>query len=94
MSAMNLTAEQRHLAQLIDDHVNKFPVTSVGDEQLLVTVYDYMEAFKMLMDSTTAPQMDYLTLQFPGFYRYAKLLESLAQGISDGVIEVPADLSR
>ncbi|WP_236075106.1 arylsulfatase regulator [Teredinibacter purpureus] len=74
--------------------MNKFPATSVGDEQLLVTVYDYMEAFKMLMDSTTAPQMDYLTLQFPGFYRYAKLLESLAQGISDGVIEVPADLSR
>ncbi|WP_289245279.1 arylsulfatase regulator [uncultured Methylophaga sp.] len=91
MPAMNLTAEQRQLVLLIDNHVGRFPETPLGDEQLLVTVYDYMEAFKMLMDSTTTVQIDYLSQHFPGFYRYAKLLESLAQGIADGVIDVPAD---
>ncbi len=88
---MNLTAEQSQLALLIDNHVGRFPNTPLGEEQLLATVYDYMEAFKMLMESTTTVQMDYLTQQYPGFYRYAKLLESLAQGIADGVIDVPAD---
>jgi len=88
---MNLTAEQRQLALLIDYHVGQFPNTPLGDEQLLLTVYDYMEAFKMLMDSTTTFQIDYLTQRYPGFYRYTKLLESIAQGIAGGVIDVPTD---
>jgi len=88
---MQLTAEQRHLAKLIDEHVCKFPESDSGNEQLLTTVYDYMEAFKIIMDSTTRLQMDYLSQQYPGFHRFGKLLESIAQGISTGDIEVPRD---
>lgn len=43
--------------------------------------YDYMEAFKRVMDS----------LQHPGYFRFAKWMERLAQGIADGVIAVPKD---
>lgn len=43
--------------------------------------YDYMEAFKRVMDS----------LQYPGYCRFAEWMERLAQGIADGVIEVPKD---
>lgn len=83
MSATNLTAEKSRLAQLIDNHVGRFPETLIGEDDI--------EALKMLMESTTAVLMGYLSLQLPGLYRYAKLLESLSQGIADGKIEAPAD---
>lgn len=88
---INLSAEQPHLAKLIDTHVRRYPDTDLGTEHLLPTIYDYMEAFKRIIDSTTSVQMDYLCQQYAGFYRFAKLLESMAQGISDGVIDVPKD---
>ncbi len=88
---MNLNAEQIQLAKLIDAHANQYPDTTLGTEQLLANTYDYMDAFKRIIDSTTSVQMDYLCQQYPGFYRFAKLLESLAQGISDGAIDVPKD---
>ncbi|EZG77277.1 hypothetical protein BX85_01615 [Escherichia coli O26:H11 str. 2010C-5028] len=36
-------------------------------------------------------EMDYIFLQYPGYFRFAKWMERLAQGIADGVIEVPKD---
>ena len=88
---INLSAEQVQLATLINAHVNRYPDTALGDEQLLQTAYDYMGAFKRIMDSSTSAQMDYLSQQYTGFYRFGKLLESLAQGIADGEIDVPND---
>jgi hypothetical protein len=88
---LNLTAEQIQLASLIDAHVSRYPDTDRGDEQLFVTLYDYMDAFKRILDSATPVQMDTLCQQYPGFYRLAMLLESLAQGIAEGAIEVPKD---
>ena len=51
-----------------------------------------MDAFKRVMESTTTVQMDYLSLPYPGFYRFGKLLETMAQGISEGSIVVPKDV--
>lgn len=88
---MNLSAEQLHLARLIDAHVCQYPGTATGNEHLLRTSYEYMDAFKRIMDSTTTEQMNYLSQQYPGFCRFGKLLESIAQGIVDGDIDVPKD---
>jgi hypothetical protein len=35
--------------------------------------------------------MDWLIGQYPGFYRFAKILEVMAEGVADGTIEVPQD---
>ena len=88
---MNLSVEQIHLAKLIDTHVRQYPDTVTGDEQLLRSAYDYMDAFRRIMDSATTDQMDYLSQQYPGFYRFGKLLETIAQGIADGDVDVPKD---
>ena len=85
---MDLTAEQIQLATMIDAHVNRYPESQLGYEHLLKSTYDYMDAFKRIMDSSTPVQMDYLCQQYTGLYRFGKLLESLAQGIADGNIEV------
>lgn len=51
---INLTAEQIHLAKQIDAHVRRYPDTELGTEHLLTTIYDYMDAFKRIMDSKTS----------------------------------------
>ena len=53
--------------------------------------YDYMDAFKRVMDSASKVQMDDICQQYPGYLRFAQWMEKLAQSIADGVIEVPKD---
>lgn len=88
---LNLTAEQRRLAKTVHDYASRFLLSENGHAQLLQGCYDYMEAFKRVMDSTSKVQMDYICQQYPGYFRFAKLMERLAQGVADGVIEVPKD---
>lgn len=40
MSAVELNAEQLQMAKIIHDHVLQFPLTEIGEEQLLQTCYD------------------------------------------------------
>ena len=91
MSAVELNAEQLQMVKIIHDPALRFPLTEAGDEQLLQTCYDYMDVFKRVMDSTSHIQMDYICQQYDGFYRFAKLMEMLAQGIADGIVDVPKD---
>jgi hypothetical protein len=48
-----------------------------------------MPGFKRLMDTCTRDEMDDLCESFPYFYRYAKILEQIAEGIQSGAIKVP-----
>ncbi|WP_447873212.1 arylsulfatase regulator [Serratia fonticola] len=88
---LDLTAEQQHLAKIVHDYACQFLLTEHGDAQLLQGCYDYMEAFKQVIDGTSKVQMDYICQQYPGYFRFAKWMERLAQGIADGVIEAPKD---
>lgn len=74
------------LAKRIDEHVKKVIGEGGDDETLLLSMPDYMETFKQLMDTTSKEQTDELCERFSGFYRFGKLLESLARGIQDGSI--------
>lgn len=88
---IDLTAEQRQLVKIVHDYASQFPLTEDGNAQLLQGCYDYMEAFRRVMDSASKVQMDYICLQYPGYFLFVKWMERLAQGIADGVIEVPKD---
>lgn len=86
---MPLTTHQTHLAVTIDTHVRNTLAQGGGEEALLVSMIDYMPLFKQLLDTCSRAEMDMLCTQYDGFYRFAKLLEKLAQGIADGRIPVP-----
>ena len=88
---IELSAEQRQLAKIIHEYVCPFPLTELGDAQVLQSCYDYMDALKMIIDSSSDVQMRSICQQYSGFLRFAKLMEQLAQGIENGVIEVPKD---
>jgi hypothetical protein len=84
-----LSAEQHQISKRIHLHVIQFPENDSGTEQLLGTIYDYMAGFKVILDSADKIQLDMLFNQYPGVYRFAKLLEGLAQGIASGKIDIP-----
>ncbi len=88
---ITLNAEQHQQAKLIHDYANSFPVSVIGDEQLLQGATDYMDAFKQVMDSSSKIQMDYICQQYSGFFRFARIMELVAQGIADGLVKVPKD---
>ncbi|TVO39910.1 arylsulfatase regulator [Vibrio algivorus] len=85
---IDLTTEQLHLIKIVHNYAHRFPHTEDGDIQLLQDCYDYMDAFKQVIDSTSKVELDYICLQYSGFFRFAKWMERLAQGVADGVIEV------
>lgn len=90
-----MDAEKLRLAQTIDtrvqDIVRRSNSDDQADEQILESMIDYMGPFKQLLDTCTKLEMNLLIQRFDGFYRFANLLERLAQAIQDGVIEVPED---
>ncbi|EBA7283891.1 arylsulfatase regulator [Salmonella enterica subsp. enterica serovar Urbana] len=65
---IDLTAEQRQLAKIVHDYASRFPQTADGDTQLLQGCYDYMDAFKRVMDSSSKVQMG-VPRRKPGFFR-------------------------
>ncbi|NJN47851.1 MAG: arylsulfatase regulator [Candidatus Competibacteraceae bacterium] len=86
---MTITATHHQLARHIDDFVNRTLAAGGGDEALLVSLYDYMGNFKILLDTLTSDEINALCAQYDGFYHFAHLLEHLASGIADGRIPVP-----
>lgn len=86
---MSLTEQQTRLAGTIDRHVKHVLAHGGGDEELLMSLADYMGTFKQWMDMSTGEEMNALCQRYDGFYHFAKLLERLAEGIADGSIPVP-----
>ena len=86
---MPLTAPQPQLAVTIDTHVRGVLTPGGGDEVLRMSLADSMPTFKQLLDTCTGADMDALCARYDGFYRFAKLLERLAEGIAEGSIPVP-----
>ncbi len=50
---------------------------------------DHMVDFENLMDTSAPGEMERLCAQFEGFYRYAKILADIAQGIESANVQVP-----
>ncbi len=86
---MALRNQDHQVAQLIDTFVKNILAKGGGEEGILAGMMPYMQGFKGIMDNAAAGEMDMLASQYDGFRRFAKLLEKLAGGIQDRVIEVP-----
>ena len=80
---MPVTAQQTHLARRIDTHVRHVLTHGGGDETLLMSMADYMGTFTQLLETCTGADMDVLCARYDSFYRFATLLERLAEGSAD-----------
>jgi len=83
------SAEKNALARRIDSAARKILSEGVDDTALFIGMAELMPDFKRLMDAALPGEMDSLASQFDGFYRYAKVLETVAGGIATGEIDVP-----
>jgi len=86
---MALTKQQLWIATKIDTRMQKLVRAGKDNLAIVGAMADHMPAFRQLLDTTEPDDLDQLTRKFPGFYRYAKILESLAAGIESGAIPVP-----
>jgi hypothetical protein len=86
---MTLTAQQLRIASRIDGRMQTLLRAGKDDMAIFAAMADHMPKFKQLLDTIRPGDMDELTRQFTGFYRYAKILETLAAGIQSGAIKVP-----
>jgi hypothetical protein len=86
---MSLTAEQLQMAGLIDARVKAIARSGADDLAIFTDMADCLPAFKRLMDASTGDDMNQLAARYTGFYRYAKILETVAAGIQSGNIVVP-----
>ncbi len=86
---MSLTVQETQLAETIDTHVRQVLAHGGSDAALLLSMADYMPTFKQSLDPCTGEEMNMLCDRYDGFYRFAQLLERLAEGIADGSIPVP-----
>jgi hypothetical protein len=78
---MALTAGQRRIAEKIDTRMRKL-IRAGGDNMaIMAAMADHMPAFHQLLSTARPGDIERLILELPGFYRYAKILESLATGI-------------
>lgn len=84
----NLSAEQLQIASMIDAKVQKLVNEGHDEFTIFGEMFDCMPGFKLLLDSGQGT-MDELCRRFAGFYRYAKILQTVAAGIESGDIQVP-----
>jgi hypothetical protein len=85
---MPFTAQQTRRVVRMDTQVTQV-LAEGGDEALLLSLADFLDAFKQLLETCTSAEINALCDQYAGLCRLATLLERLAAGIADGSISVP-----
>lgn len=85
---MKLKPSHHQKAMRIDHYVNQILLQGGNDEHILQNMYDYMSDFKFLLDHSPNGEIQLLIQQYQGFYRFVKVLENLAHGIAEGVIDL------
>ena len=83
---MPVTAEHRGMAGRIDARMKQLDALGLLEVEILPEMADFMDDFHHLMMNS---EMDALCDEFAGFYRFAKILETLAAGIASGKVKVP-----
>ena len=86
---MSVTVEHRRMAARIDARMKQLEALELLEVEILSQMADFMPDFHHLMLNAPGPKMDALCAEFAGFYRFAKILETLAAGIATGKIKVP-----
>lgn len=86
-----LKAENRRMAARIDERIKQLDALGMEEMEILPAMEEYMADFRQVMMRARGQEMDALCGEFAGFYRFAKILETLASGIASGEIKVPGD---
>ena len=84
-----MIAKQVRVASEIDAAMLSVLHTGKDDLAMFVAMGKHMEDFRWLVDSAGLTAMDKLCRRYDGLFRYAKLLETISDGIRSGAIKAP-----
>ena len=84
-----MTDKQIQIAARIDSAMQPLLRASKDDIAIFMSMSDHMTDFKDLIDTAKPGVMDELCQRYPGFYRYAKVLENIAGALQADTIKVP-----
>ena len=71
--------ENRQIAEAIDLRVRQLAVHRLSDAELIDQMLGYMPDLQRLWDSTTDDELFGFCEKYPGFLRYATVMEDLSQ---------------
>ena len=77
--------EWREIAAAIDERVRQLAAQGVSDSALVDQMVGYMQPLQRLWNGTTDDELDELLTAYPGFVRYATLMEELSERLRSGV---------
>ena len=86
-----LTVEQARIAEAIDAEIERLVKQGKSQATILGAMQDYMPGFKQLLD---AGVVQTAADRYPGFRRFAKILERTARAIASGAIAVPGGRAK
>ena len=89
---IDVTEEQLQIATKIDTKVKELIRGGLDDMSIVGEMFDFMPAFRRLMDTSKHGELDVLCRRFDGLYHYAQILETVAAGLHSGKIKVPSGL--
>ena len=88
---MNLTAEQKQITIMIHEKVCLFiaagPDETAVDEAIVGIMPDYAEGFHSVLLALSHDEINQLCVDYPGFYRFAKMMERIAEGCKAGIFD-------
>jgi hypothetical protein len=80
----------RAIAAVLDARTEELEEEGIHHLDLLTHMAPQMPMFWRLMNISRGDELSDLGEEYPGFYRFAKLLELIAKGIQSGDIQVPS----
>lgn len=83
----------QEIAAAIDLRVRQLSAQNVSDSALVDQMVAYMADLQALWNSTTDEELDALCEEYPGFVRYATVMENLSEALRTGV-GVPAHVKQ
>jgi hypothetical protein len=84
-----MTAKQIRIAASIESAMQPLIRADKDNVAILVGMSEHMTDFKHILDTAQPGVVDELCQRYPGFYRYAKVLENIAGAIQSGAIKGP-----
>ncbi len=86
---MSRKDKHRRMAAKIDKKIKQLDALGLLEVEILPEMADHMPDFHHLLMNAPHSELDSLYEEFSGFYRFAKILETVASGIASGKIKVP-----
>ena len=78
---MNSMKANRRIAAGIDQRVRQLAGQNLSDSALVDQMVAYMADLQALWNSTTNEELDTLCEEYPGFVRYATVMENLSEAL-------------